>query len=293
MTRERRVATLPGMPPIPDPLDVTEPRARQALARFRIERVGPDRFAEVHAVLDAEFGPRGEIERVEVLRDAARRRGPPTWHLFGAWDEDGRLAGARDCWVSPGPEGAVVYLAHSIVLPPWRRSGLAGLLRAVPATLGREAAHGGEVLLALEQEFYRPDAPDTQVRLVAYGRAGYSAIPPEVLPYCQPDFRDVAALGVPARPLPLVAVVRRVGHEGAPTLPTTLATAYLEHLYGIFATHCRAEDLAGPLALARDALRRAGPEVPLVPLPASLDDHEAFARLSWERAAPHFAALGL
>src|SRR5207253_327439 len=103
-----------------------------------------------------------------------------------------------------------------------------------------------EIIFAAEQEFFDPSAADTAIRLIAYGRNGYQAIPPRVLPYAQADFRDVASGTGIAEPLPLLAVVRRLGHEGAPTLPVALAVAYVEHLYAVFSTHCRPEDLEPP-----------------------------------------------
>src|SRR5262249_21305267 len=152
--------------------------------------------------------------------------------------------------------------SHTFVVPAHRRSGLGALLRAAPVTLGKralaDADHtpaASDLVLAAEMEPVRSGALDTVTRLVVYGRAGFSVLPPRVLPYCQPDFRDLAALraadpSVEARPLPLLAVVRWIGHEGATALPARLAAAFVRHLYAVFATHCDERDLARPRAHA-------------------------------------------
>lgn len=290
-----------------------EPRdkAEAAAARFALEEAegpGDPTFDRAYAALEAYFGPLGEIERRAVHeRLAARPRyeRPPYrmhYHMVLARDEQGRVAGARDCTVALCEETrtCVVYLAHALVLPEYRRSGLAALLRLIPAQLGREAIREaglspGEVdlVLAVEQEPVDPAQLDSRVRLCAYGRSGFSAIDPAVLPYCQPDFRDLAALGVEAAPIPLMAVVRWVGQERRTEMPARLCAAFVTHLYdGIHGSHCRAEDLEPARSFALETLAASGlAEVPLLPLPAHPDDAPALARLHKDRVLPLYAPL--
>lgn len=278
-------------------LEPGDEKARAALSRFSIARVTSGAsadFAAGYGALAAEFAPRGELERREVVerwldRGAGGVIGEGLrwqYHLLVARDETGELGGARDCHVTVDPARGecVVYLAHTLVMPPFRRGGLASLFRAAPLTLARRAVAAAglaraDVLLAAEMEPADLAAADTLVRLVAYGRTGFRVVPPRHLPYCQPDFRDLAALAVPARPLPLLAVVRWIDHPGAVELPTRLAEAYLRHLYAVFATHCREPDLAPPLRHALAALGKAPPSLPLLPLPANAEDHPALAPL--------------
>jgi hypothetical protein len=272
----------------PADLDPADAKAHAALGRYRLERVaapGPA-FDEAWGALDAEFGPRGEIERrpsvLNMLAWSGRRLSALDdgrellwdYHLLAARDEHGALAGARDCHVTvDGLAGeCVVYLAHTLVLPAHRRAGLASLFRAAPVTIGRRAARGGDVLLAAEMEPWDPQAEDTLVRLIAYGRAGFRVVPPAALPYCQPDFRDLDALGAAARPIPLLSVVRWLGHDDDATLPARLCRAYQRHIYAIFAMHCRSADLEPAMRHALEALARAGDDIPLLPLPRSKDD---------------------
>ena len=258
-----------------------------------------------YAVLDAWFGTRAELERRAVV-DAWLEHPDGVrvgelrirYHLLTATAPDGTLAAVRDCHVTVDPRRGlcVIYLAHIYVAQAFRRTGLTQRLRDVPLELARRDLRDwglteGEILFAAEQEFYDPDAADTAIRLVAYGRAGYQAIPPTVLPYAQADFRDLAAGNGVAQPLPLLAVVRRLGHESEPTLPVALAIAYVEHLYAVFATHCRPQDLSTPRGHALGTLAATGlSKVPLMPLPASLEDRAALAALSHSKAMPHFPA---
>jgi GNAT superfamily N-acetyltransferase len=247
-----------------------------------------------YAVLDAWFGARAELERREVV-DAwlAHPDGIRVgelrlrYHLLGAWAPDGSLAAVRDCHVTVdlAHGTCVIYLAHVYVMPDHRRTGLARRLREIPLELARrDLSEWGlperELLFAAEQEFFDPAAADTAIRLVAYGRSGYRAIPPSVLPYAQADFRPLIGDDA-AQPLPLLAVVRRLGHEGESTLPVTLAGAFVEHLYAVFSTHCRPQDLVAPRRHALAALAATGlSQVPLLRLPTSLDDRAALDALS-------------
>jgi GNAT superfamily N-acetyltransferase len=297
-----------------DPADIygDEPgqKVRTALERFRLESIreaeGPG-FEEVYGVLHAEFAARGELERRAViasrLRGPAEVREPPLfvrYHLVAARDGDGALAGVRDLCVSVDRRSGrcVVYLAHTLVLPRFRRTGLGALLRAVPATLARrEVADLGfdpesvDILLAGEMEPADPRARETVIRLLAYGHAGFVVIPPALLPYCQPDFRDLAATGEEPRPIPLLAVVRWLGHETRRTLPMELAEAYVRQLYAIYSIHSRPEDLEEALEHSLKTLRSSGLEkVPLMRLPAGPEELRRVRPLLRSAVLPLFPA---
>jgi hypothetical protein len=266
----------------------------------------PD-FAEAYAALAAEFEPRGELERREVIArwlDSTRKEENGfhrTYRLLVARDENGDLAGVRDCHVILDRTGvAVVYLAHALVLSPYRRMGLGALLRRLPIEIGQTvigeaglAASRVDLLLAAEMEPVSLDDEASIVRLRAYGKDGFVAIAPTALPYFQPDFRDLDALDGQSdepRPIPLLAVVRFVGHEHATSLPARLARAFVTHLYAVFGTHVRRdhlESLEAATLRVLDSFPHA--DVPLLPLPRAFDDVRRVGPLSREavlRALP-------
>ncbi len=280
------------------PEDVEDDKGRSALERFAIEEVGlddPAAFEAAFGALHGEFGPKGEIERRAVVEQWLRSPDPRPYRLLAAHDEQGRVVAVRDCHVRVDAEAnaVVVYLAHVLVVPEHRRSGLGSLMRAAPLALARRAAHAStlvspDLLLAAEMEPAVLEDPASLVRLVAYGKVGFGAIDPQVLPYCQPDFRDPAVIDT-ARPLPFVAIVRWVGHESASRIPKRLARAYVENLYAVFATHCRASDLAMPYEHSLRVLADAsGDDVGLLALPRSPEDRLRIAPLLRERVlTPH------
>lgn len=232
-----------------------------AQARFTLEEARtPEDFAVVWAQLFAAFGPTGEIEREETLRSwFSGSRSPPdadirtTYHMVLARDRDGALAGVRDCFVtfSRRTLRSVVLLSHSLVLPLYRRSGLAAVLRTVPVPLARRT-DPSEILLVAEMELVDPAARDTVIRLLAYGKAGYAVIPPDALPYAQPDFREPAGMTAGPVPLPFLLLVRQVGEEDRPTLSRARALAMIEHMQAIHSCHCHPADL---VPIRENALR--------------------------------------
>lgn len=259
-----------------------------------------------YAALAAWFGVRGELERREVIdswleRPEGQRVGnvQMRYHLLVARGPDGALAAVRDCHTTVDRVSGicVMYLAHVFVDPTHRRTGLAQRLRDVPLELARrDLADWGiscrELLLAVEQEPVVPEKEDTVVRLVAYGRAGFKAVDPAVMPYFQPDFSALAAAGGPASPLPLLAVVRRVGHEHEAHLPIELAAAFVRHLYAIFSTHCRESDLAPLLAHTLNRLEASGlTAAPLLALPHTLDDTPAMEPLLEANVLEHYEGV--
>jgi hypothetical protein len=192
--------------------------------------------------------------------------------------ESGAFAGVRDCFVTRdrATGRAVVLLAHTLVLPAFRRTGLAGILRSVPVVL----AHGAsEILLAGEMDMAVPHPKDTVIRLVAYGRAGFRVIPPEMLPYAQPDLRDLSA-GVEPEPLPFLCVVRQVGEEDRAEISRARARAFVEHIDAVHRCHMDGAQLDVIRDHAFDALDRvAADPLPLLPLPRDATDATALRPL--------------
>jgi hypothetical protein len=271
-------------------------KARAALGRYTLSLVtspSDPAFEEAYAILNDEFGAKGELETKSALDAYFSKVGETSgYRLVVARDETGAMVAVRDCSVSVDASArlVVVFLSHAVVLPAHRRSGLASLLREVPAVLGRRAvaelleqgAGDADLVLAAEMEPVTDDK-ETRLRLFVYGRAGFKIIDPRVLPYYQPDYREHALIDADrVRPVPLLAVIRWVGHETARAVPRHIAAAFVEHLYRIVGAHCREADLAGPRAHTLGALTRAelpGDTVPLLDPPTSLDDEAAFGPL--------------
>lgn len=300
---------------IVDPRDVCPgegpEKVARALARFSVDEAqGDAAFDEGYRALDAVFGPKGELERREVLSawfagQKTDLSAPivATYHMLLARgvDGDGRLAGVRDCYVTldRAARRCVVLLSHALVLPAFRRTGLAALLRAAPVALARRAiadaglggagGDGVEVMLAAEMEAVDPDDRDTVVRLIAYGRAGFAIIPPAVLPYAQPDFRDTAALGVTPVPLPLVAVVRQVGEEGHDDIPRARAESFLRHYQTAHAAEVSPSAL---VPIRENALARLaafpGERVPLIRIPRGPEEIAGLAPVLRSAVMPLF-----
>jgi len=287
--------TLPAAPPASSPLDLADLNAddntekvRASLGAYHLAVVtDPDsaEFDAAYRMMEAYFGPKGEIERRSVL-EAWLRQGLTfqgvrvAYHLVTAHNAAGALAGVRDAFVATAlSDGTtVVLLSHSFILPSERRSGLAALFRTIPATLARrsvaELGHDPattDVVLISEMEHVRPDDPSTVIRLLAYGRGGFRIVLPSAMPYVQPDFRDLDALGEEADPVPLLPVVRWLGHEQETQFPSRLCVAILDHLEAIHSPAARHRDLAFQKRLVKEALRYHGAStVPLLPIPAAI-----------------------
>jgi len=290
------------------PLDLADcapcerPRVAAAAQRLRVAEIDdPDapEFQRAWDLLAAEFLARGELEdaailagflRAGLLEYAPHQSG--TYHLIAAWDGD-QLVAVRDCYVDIDTRlgVALVSLAHCLVVPLWRRRGLAPLLRALPLALGRavvRARVGRELptLIVAEMEPADPDDPATLVRLIAYGCSGFRALDPRRVPYAQPELRPHA----PGPGLPMLGVVRTLGiPTGAgptPTVPVAVAEAFPVLFH---ATHRRFVDPARVDACeanALAALRSSDEPVQLLPLPRTLDDAARIAPLSRAAVLP-------
>jgi GNAT superfamily N-acetyltransferase len=227
-----------------------------------IESPDDPAFEDAYAALWREFGPVAEIETPAVL---ALRLG---WDPSSVTDGlhllyrlvlltcGGRFVAARDhTAILPAAEGAecVVHLSHLLVAPDFRRTGVAGAMRALPLLTAQECIRrsGREgpvaVTLAAEMEHPDPGNPVRMQRLIAYAKAGYSKPDPRVVPYLQPDFRDPAdidASGGAPRPLPFSMILRRVGREGERDMSGAELQQIASALYRMYALGFRASDMA-------------------------------------------------
>lgn len=232
------------------------------LEAVRILSVSDPHFAPAYERLWTEFGPQHEMESPAVI---ARRL---AWHpaalLGNCWlryelflvRRRGQFVAVRDhtAMVSceRGAPHVVVHLSHVLIDAAWRRTGLAGWLRAWPLQTARAClvAAGfpvaSPVTLVAEMEHPEPQFRDRRIRLAAYEKAGFKKVEPAVVKYFQPDFRppeDIDASGGP-RPLPFGLIVRRVGREQETTLRGAEVREMVECLYRIYGAGFREQDMA-------------------------------------------------
>jgi GNAT superfamily N-acetyltransferase len=240
-------------------------------------------FTRAYSFLWGHFGNKGEMEQQSVL--AQRFAWRPSKAIDG-WSmcyemivlkSGGMIAAVRDHTAivpaigTDAPEAAVVHLSHVLLDPAWRRTGLAGWLRAWPILTARDCLRAAgrpmNAPISLVAEMEPPDAAynDRFVRLRAYERAGFKKVDPTHIDYHQPDFRplsDIDASGGP-RPLPMMLIVRRVGREAEPTMPGHELRHVVRSLYGMYGSTFRPADMA-PLLEQLD--RHYPPDDAAVPL---------------------------
>lgn len=218
----------------------------------------PD-FERLYHFLNADFGPKGEMETPEILRERLRWAGKirPGGRRFAyrmlGLEKDGKIAAGRDHTVVVTPEPnprACVHLSHVLVDPRWRRTGLAGWLRAFPVhdarSLCLQSDLSAKTPITLVAEMEPFDRADQYARLKAYSRAGFRRVDPGKVPYFQPDFRppaEIDAAGGP-RPLPFWLMVRQVGNEHDTVITGLEVRRIVDALYSMYAFGFRKTDMA-------------------------------------------------
>src|SRR5260221_2463829 len=216
-------------------------------------------FETTYARLWEEFGAAHEIESRDVLArrlawDAAQpRAGFAMRYDLLLVRSAGEFAAVRDHAAIADARGAVVHLSHVLVDPAWRRSGLAGWMRALPIQTARgclaRAGFSADAPITLIAEMEYPDERDEMraIRLKAYERAGFKKLDPAAIDYHQPDFRTPAAIDASGGPKPLrfQLIVRRVGRENETHLGGAEVRANVERLYHMYAQEFRPQDMDG------------------------------------------------
>ena len=231
-------------------------------------------FETAYSALWQEFGAANEMEPHGVLaarmREAGRLRCEILLVRAGA-----EIAAVRDHTAIACDGGIVVHLSHLLVTPAWRRSGLAGWMRAAPILTARELAAasgtpGCNVTLAGEMEYDDGSDPQKALRLLAYERAGFLKIDPHAVKYHQPDFRppEVIDASGGALPLPFQLIIRRVGRELERAIAGGEVRRIVLALHTMYGAQFRAQDMAHP-ALNLAHLPGDGAEIALVPPTAS------------------------
>lgn len=220
-------------------------------------------FETAFGALWNEFGAAGEMERAEIIagrmkwRPSESRDGTSLLYAMQLVTQNGEFVAVRDqtaILLENGP-GVVVHLSHNLVAPAWRRSGIAGWMRALPVTTALEALaasgrpHDAPITLVGEMEHFHPAHPATEIRLTAYEKAGYKMVDPAFVDYRQPDFRDPRIIdqGNGPRPLPLCLMLRRIGLENEDSVSGAEIRHCVNALYKMYARGFRECDMQAVL----------------------------------------------
>lgn len=206
-----------------------------------------------------QFGEAGEMERREVLEERmawnpSKMTDGHAMHYEMMLVRCGdRIAAVTDqtAILVEGSTNVIVHHSHILVAPEWRRTGLAGWVRALPLMTARkvlrEHGHGesGTMTIVAEMEHHDPGDPATRIRLAAMEKAGYSKIDPGRVSYFQPDFRAHNKPGLGnSGPVPLALVLRRVGREEESIVAGCEIRRIANALYHMYAHGLRAADIA-------------------------------------------------
>lgn len=225
----------------------------------RITSPGDPLFNMAFGALFTEFGEAGEMEQVSVI--ARRMQWLPEQMINGASMQyalqivtrAGEFVAVRDHTVIilESEPGAVVHLSHNLVAPEWRRSGIAGWMRALPVATAMHSLQSlrlsvtSPITLIGEMEHFDPTRSATLVRLTAYEKAGFKMVDPTRVSYLQPDFRDPAEIDLSSgpKPLPLTLMLRRIGREAEDFVFGAEILHNVKALYKMYAAEFRAADM--------------------------------------------------
>lgn len=230
-----------------------------SLEIHRIASPDDPHFEMAYQALHDEFANAGELEERDVI---ARRmlwnpseihNGASLQYAMHLVTRNGEFVAVRDhtAIILEDEEGAVVHLSHNLVAPEWRRSGLAGWMRALPISTAQDSLHAqgrpttSPILLVCEMEHLNLTRPATMARLAAYQKAGFKLADPSRLNYLQPDFRsplEIDANGG-AQPLPLCLLFRHVACDDRTSLCGKEIRHAVKCLYKMYGAGFREKDM--------------------------------------------------
>ena len=227
-------------------------------------------FQRGYDALWAEFGPRNEMEQISTLAGRFSRAPQMIYEMIVVSAGD-QLAAVRDHTAIWAGDEVIVHLSHNLVLPEFRRGGLAGWLRAAPILTARECATfhkkpDAPILLLAEMEYDDGKDPISAIRLKAYERAGFQKADPSVVKYFQPDFRSPEQIDATggARPLPFQLLLREPGHESATSISSSRLRKAVTALYEMYGPQFRERDMQHP-DLSLEKFHHTETAIPLFP----------------------------
>jgi GNAT superfamily N-acetyltransferase len=234
-------------------------------------------FTEAYSALWEQFGPANELESPDVLE---RRLAWPSGRVHSGcalrYDllllkGEGKFIGVRDHTAIADDQSVTVHLSHVLVAPAFRRTGLAGWLRALPLQTARTCLHDAglsptlPITLAAEMEYSDASDPSRHVRLAAYERAGFRKADPSVIRYHQPDFRAARVIDQTGGPIPIPfqLILRRVGREADDSVDAGEVQHIVAQLYHIYGREFREKDMA-TMWQQLESYPVAGTRIPLI-----------------------------
>ncbi len=214
-----------------------------SLRLVSVQQASQPEFLLGYEQLRREFGEKNELEMRSVLEKrlswnpAGLRKNGFSLHYEMIWVESkGKFIAVRDHTAIVSATEAVVHLSHILVDPEWRRSGIAGWLRAWPVRWAREVMRGEAkpVTLVAEMEPLAVDHPERFPRLASIEKSGYSKV--AGISYHQPDFRTpeiIDAEGI-VRSLPMSLIIRSVGNESAKQVSGKRVRDWVSAIYTMY-----------------------------------------------------------
>lgn len=230
----------------------------QDIELYRIESADDPLFESAYHLLENEFSRANELELREVLINRLSwRADQPDDDGFAMRYElillkvSGEIAAVRDHSAIVSKGEVTAHLSHVLVLPSFRRSGLATVLRTIPVAFARRtAAEAGtpEAPVTLLCEMEPPDHTilANQIRRISYEKAGFLTIP-AWHGYLQPDFRAPALIHADPdgpQPVPLDLLFRRVDREKENELSGEESIHHIERIYQMYGRSFHPEHLA-------------------------------------------------
>ena len=253
-------------------------------------------FETAFGALWAEFGAAGEMEQPDVIAERMK------WHPTEMRDEaallyamqlvtrNGEFVAVRDhtAILLENAPGAIVHLSHNLVSPAWRRTGIAGWMRALPVSTALEALEAerrqpdSPITLVGEMEHFNPSLAATEIRLTAYEKAGYKMVDPELVDYRQPDFRNPRIIDQEngPKPIPLCLMLRRIGREHEEFVNGAEVHQSVNALYKMYGRGFRKQDMQAVL----NTLKKYPPphaRIPLVPPTRAVKKHPHGLPAGW------------
>lgn len=234
------------------------PALPAGLVLHTVESPADPFFETAFMLLDDYFGEKGEMETRNVIADRLAWKPTAPFHGYGMLYnlmlllKDGECVGLRDhtAVVLPESGSVVVHLSHVLIVPEWRRKGLAAILRTIPVITARNCAKAvgrpeAPVTLFCEMEPIDLTIPENRIRRKSYENAGFKAIGHQT-GYMQPDFRPEAEIEAdPVGPKPILfdILYRRVGLEGAHSIGGAEVLDSVEKIYAMYSRGFREKDM--------------------------------------------------